>query len=469
METMTEQEFQNWIRQHRGERGREPVYESTEVLVDPARPDMGTRTERKMVGTKVTALDGAVIVVHRNPGSAGLPNAQGQSDPNQPDYIVASRMDAAPDASTQRTPEQSRSDAAIAEAKEAENRQKEEERVQRLWNQGLNADGTPHGDSRASGLPETHMERAEREAKEARDKQQAAQSQAAIAASQASTASTLAQIADKDKERSFTAEQNALTRGMTQQQIDIQREEANRRAREPKFLSQADAQSPFIVSATPDGTVTTVANPNYDAVKAAAEEKRKELASQIASRDISLREAQQQYTQWFDTNVKIPMAQAAEVRARAEERRAALEAEERRRQFAANFKLQKAQLGETAASRATNAEISLLPYRSGPTWGEDFSSAINSLAAGGKIDGPDASAGIHFSDSSFAFQRPDFKQIAREAAKAALSGLTDYRPSDEQYATGDYSGIPSIGGGGAYTYQPTALPEPSPGAAEPAY
>jgi hypothetical protein len=332
-----------------------------------------------------------------------------------------------------------------------------------MWNQGLNRDGTPHNNPRASGIPETHLERATREAKEKQD-QRAQQDKADAQRRQDEIdAQRNRETAADRKERARTADQSAE---LTQQQIEETRRQNEYTRNKPEFLP-GDSKNKFTTVYNPaTQTVEALDNPNYDAIKAAAEEHRLELASQVQSGQLQLEAAKQQYKQWFDSNVQTPLLLSQEARAKAEEQRQALEAEERRRQFAADFGLRKATLGQAAGQDAAQNEISLLPYRSGPTWGADISSAINSLAGGGNLAN-DASAGIHFSDSSFAFQRPDFKQIAKDAAKAALSGLTDYRPSDQQFAVGDYSGVPAVNLGGApapYTFNPSgaALPPPSP-------
>jgi hypothetical protein len=211
------------------------------------------------------------------------------------------------------------------------------------------------------------------------------------------------------------------------------------------------------------GTLKPVANPAYDAVKAQAEQERQRIATEIAQRRMNLDEGIQQYTQWFDQNVKIPFMQSTEARDRAKEQRDALDAEERRRQFAADFSLRKGQLGQQAGAEAMRAEESLLPYRAGPTEAANMSDAINGLAAGGNPQGPSAAAGIHFSPTDFQFNAPDFKSIAKSAAKQALSGLTNYRPVEGSYQTADYSGInlpnaqtmmsaPSIVGGSGGRY-----------------
>lgn len=452
---MTEQELALWLRMHGGEVGRKNNERQVQSRDEYGRTVGEPRTV--IDSTTIEAADGATLTLRRVPVPEGMGPHMAESAPYE---RVA---ETPPDAKRDRTPEQRRTDEATARQKEFENEEKVRENNERSWNQNRTDQG-------GSGRPETHRERAEREAKERqeeRQQQELATRQAAearaTAALEASTRQQQAELASRERE-------GAANRGLTQQQIDETRRANQARENQPTFLSQADTKTPTITRYNPaTGQIESFDNPNYDAVKAAAEEKRAELAAQIAARKMNLEEAQQQYTQWFDANVRVPMMQSQEVRARAEERRAALEAEERRRQFAADFKLRKATLGETAAQRATSAEISLLPYRAGPMLGQQMSSAINSLAQGGRMD-TNAAAGINFTKEAFEFSRPDFKRIAKDAAKAVLSGLTDYRPSDDEFPTGDYSGIPSIASGGsvpAYQYTPTPLPAPSEGAMEP--
>jgi hypothetical protein len=232
-------------------------------------------------------------------------------------------------------------------------------------------------------------------------------------------------------------------------QLTLAQQREQREANKPQFLSQFDENNPYAIRYNPETQqVESMANPNFDLVKQESERLRSLLAVQIQARQVNLEEAKQQYQQWYDTNVKIPMAQAQEARDRAAEQRAALDAEERRRQFAANFSLQKGELGQRAGAAAMQAEESLLPYRAGPTESAEMSSAINSLAAGGTLAGPRADAGIHFTPEAFQFNAPDFKGIAKRAAADALKGISSYKPSGEGYSTGDYSGVPAIGSGG---------------------
>ena len=452
MEYMTERDLAQWLQLHGGERGREPYYESRAGVDEYGDP---TTPTRQRVGVKIVARDGATLVVGRNEAVTGL------YGPDQPEYIVHAKMDAEPDKETKRTPEQIRSDAALAQEREFKNTQEIRENNERSWNQNNVAEG-------GSGRPETHAERAEREAKERQEERAQAQLEMQRETARRQAEADAQRNIENAADRAERARQANQSTEVQREQLEETRRANQARENKPEFLSQADTKSRQLVTYIPGQGIVTVDNPNFDAVKAEAEERRAELASQVQLGQLKLEEAKQQYTQWFDTNVRVPLMQSQEARARAEERRQALEAEERRRQFAANYKLQKAQLGETAAQRATQAEISLLPYRSGPTWGEDISSAINSLAQGGSLD-KNASAGIHFSDSSFAFDRPDFDRIAKDAAKAALSGLTDYRPSSQQFETGDYSGVPAVNTSGmpSYSFAGVSLPAPSPGAAEP--
>jgi hypothetical protein len=295
-----------------------------------------------------------------------------------------------------------------------------------------------HPDEQGRAFSETHAERAQRELREQADaraeeaRQQAARTerrQTEVAAQQAETARGNLEV----------------SRG----QLTLAQEREQREANKPEFLSQFNENNPYAIRYNPEThQVESMANPNFDFVKQESERLRSLLAVQIQARQVNLEEAKQQYQQWYDTNVKIPMAQAQEARDRAAEQRAALDAEERRRQFAANFSLQKGELGQRAGAAAMQAEESLLPYRAGPTESAEMSSAINSLAAGGTLAGPRADAGIHFTPEAFQFNAPDFKGIAKRAAADALKGISSYKPSGEGYSTGDYSSVPAIGSGG---------------------
>lgn len=452
---MNEKELQQWFNAHGPEVGRKNNY-GTKKIYNKNAEVIGE--ERVIVSTTIEAQDGATITLTRlAPEGTGDPG-EGAEGPRFAEYSVEATTP--PDKTRQppqRTPEQQRSEIAAAQMAEEKWNREVQDNNERSWN--MTAPG-------GSGKNETHAERAEREQKERleSDRREAKERQDAIDR----------QRAENDRlDREQRAADAEANRNLTQQQIDIQRGREEREANKPQFLSQADTKSEYIVRYNPaTGQMDQVRNPNYDAVQVEAERKRAELELQIRQRQIGLEEAKAQYSQWFDTNVKTPLMLAQEARAQAEEKRQALEAEERRRQFASDFKLRKAQLGETAAGRATQAEISLLPYRTGPTGAAEMSSAINSLAAGGKIDGPDASAGVNFTPGGFQFSAPDFRSIARRAAQDALKGVTDYRPSDEGFPTGDYSGVPQVNltGAPAMPAMPAySLPAPSPGAAEPTY
>lgn len=455
MAQWTEEQLQAWYSQHGPEKARHPVFRTQPVqTTDPITRLPTTENQSIQVGEEIEAQDGAKIQVMRLPESG---------QPNKPDYEIIAHDDTTDTPKpTPRTPEQQRTEAAQATTAERANADKQREDDERSWNQF-------HTNEGGSGLPETHLERATREARvreEQRQQQQLAdqeaQQQRAAAAQEEANRQRELDRAEQARQFGVSSGTSAASQAETVRHNQV---EENR----PQFLP-SDTKAPKISQINPStGQITSVDNPNFDPVKAAAEEKRLELASQIASRQINLEEAKQQYSQWFDTNVKTPLMMAQEQRAKAEEQRAALDAEERRRQFAATFGLQKASLGQQAAATAIQAEESLLPYRAGPNEAAHMSDAINSLAAGGHIGGPSAGAGIHFSGEDFQFNAPDFKKIAAEATKQVLSGLTDYRPSNDTYQTADYSGVPAVNLGGmpSYSYGGSSLPTPTPGADQP--
>lgn len=480
---MNDQELAIWLRLHGGEAGRKNNERQVQARDEYGRAVGEARTV--IDSTTIEAADGATVTLRRRSPSAA--QAAGEYGPHDEQSLGYERVAETPpdkNKANQRTPEQTAADKAVAAQQQIKERQMSEEEREQKWNQ-VNGPGktAPPPDSPdypywtgggGSGFSETHAQRAEREQKAAQAAEDDRRQQAIFEETrrQNQTGNQLAQsrITSDEQDRALREREGAATRALTGRQLELQAARDEREANKPNFLSDANANNQFVVRYDPaSGQMVSQANPNYDAVKVAAEERRKEIALQIQSGQLDLEGAKQMYTQWFDTNVKAPLMLSQEARAKAEEQRQALEAEERRRQFAADFGLRKASLGEQASGRAVHAEIATLPYRSGPTWGADISSAINSLAAGGKVGGPDAGAGIHFSDSSFAFDKPDFDAIAKRAAHQVLSGLTDYRPSDQQFATADYSGVPQVNLSGmpAYQYTPVALPPPSPGATQP--
>jgi hypothetical protein len=458
---LSPEQLQAWLDSHKGYAGRK---ENTRIIPETKDPAGRTLSPSQQVVESVTyeAADGATITVREleadAPGTYG-PHA------SESGAIYTQVGETPPDRTRDRTPAQTRGDEAVATQQEIKAAQDAKDEAEKDSNSK-----TP--DEFGVVARETNADRAKRvvDRRNAERQQEATRQQ--IIASQASTAATNARIQQDASKQTSDDVNSAADRALRARQIANQEAKDARDAKKPEFLSTADSKNKTIVRYDPEtGQTVTEANPNYDQTKADAEEKRAEIASQISLRQITLEEGKQQYTQWFDSNVRTPLMIAQEARAKAEEKRQALEAEERRRQFAADYSLRKATLGQQAGQDASQNEISLLPYRSGPTWGADISSAINSLGAGGKVNGPDAGAGIHFSDSSFAFDRPNFKKIAAEATKQVLGGLTDYRPSDQQFETADYSGVPPVNtsgmpaytfGGGASAAPPSALPPPSP-------
>lgn len=456
---MTEQELRIWLAAHDGYAGEK---QNTKTRKQYDRTGTVIGEEEVIDSITYTAQDGATITVKRRPA----PDRSAQVGPQIGEVEPYEKVGETPPKKADSDRDPSQIAVSQAQVQKAADEREAEIRLnnERSYNQ-------QHPDEYGVALPETHIERAQRIAKRKEDERQQAATQQQIEASRASTEASRARIEQDRKELEVREREGAAGRALTARQVAEQERQGEYTRNKPEFLSRADKENQYVVRYDPvTGGVVSEQNPNYDAVKAAAEEKRAELAAQIQARRMTLDEGTQAYKQWFDSNVQIPMLQAQEARARAEERRQALEAEERRRQFAADYKLRKAQLGETAANRATQAEISLLPYRAGPTAAAEMSSAINSLAAGGKISGPDASAGINFTPEAFQFSRPDFKQIAKDAMKSVLGGLTDYRPSDQEFSVGDYSGIPAINPSGAPSipgigaYQ---LPTPTPGADQP--
>lgn len=426
------------MRQHQGFKRTEVKYaDIPNPDYDPAAGDpVSMRTKKVMLRTFV-ANDGYEITVIDNEEQSspvgpdpGLPGAQDQI---QSVYDFVSEGD----------PTDAKQDGRSPEKKEEDSEAAREAR----WNRdnGPNNTNIPVEERRGSGLYETHAERARREEQERKSRED-----------------------QEDRRRRTQAdeERNRLDR----ERLDLERNRDIRRAEEEDRRSQNDssrvqierdrltleqtrANRPEIVSRPTDedeqiavfnpatGQVEAQDNPLYNQAKTEAKRKQEDLALAIQHNQMTAQQAAAEYTRWFKENVELPFTQAAERRAQAAEKRQALEAEERRRQFQAQYKLDRAKLGQDAAEMMVSAETAMLPHRAGPQFGEQMSAAVNSLAAGGKMDGPAANAGINFTADAFEYKKPNLSKIAQKATAAALKNLTGYKPLDANFDVANYEGI----------------------------
>lgn len=218
-------------------------------------------------------------------------------------------------------------------------------------------------------------------------------------------------------------------------------------------IVNANQKDPYITTMDVEGNLTSQPNPSYDAALSQYERQKERLSTAIQLGQLDAQQAKMELDRWFTINVDLPFKQSAEARARAAEIRQAQEAEDRRRQFSANYELQRSQAGLNAGQDAVRQELALLPYRAGPKFGEQMSSAINSLAKG-------TTQGINFTSEAFDFKGPNLQKIAQKATARALSSISPAAQAlasgggGPSYATADYSGInltpgtpPPSGGG----------------------
>ena len=303
----------------------------------------------------------------------------------------------------------------------------------------------------ASGRWESDAERKQREDKDADrarqqqiDAQNNANEQTRIGISQQAESRAQAAQQAQDQRAAESAARDKERLDLERERYTFERDKSNR----PTVLGTPTEDQENIALFDPTtGEVKSQTNPLYNAAKAEAKRLQEELATAIQMNKLNAEQAAAIYTQWFKEHVEVPFMMASERRAQAAEERAVLEARERKVQFKATNDIARANVGQQAASTAVNAEISMLPHRVGPKYGEQMSSAINSLAAGGTLNGPSASAGIHFTADAFEYEAPDIKKIAKQATKAALKGITPYDPdSTPDGPAASYEGInmPSV-------------------------
>lgn len=443
-----------WIKEHGGEKNR--VSKSVSIDnpdYDPSQPPSARGAPKiNQTHVTVTAADGKVItyvdegeIKSTQLDARGFKpgDREGPDGGRDPSVQIITRGD--PDNTDTRSPEKKAGDAAIhAEAE---------------WNRAngptpdptspaydKNRARTPTG---GSGIYESHADRITRERQEATAKN-AEEDRALRARNEAEQIKNDRERIDIERGRAQVAKEQADVQASTatrqadtaEGQLQIERDREARAGRTPQVVGNpADDQENIAYIDPNTGEIKSQANPIFNEVKTAAARKREEIRLAIESGKYNLEVGQATYKQWFDTNVATPLALAAERRAQAAETRAAQDAETRRREFKAKNDLERANLGQAGAESAQANLRAQLPYMAGPKFGEQFSSAINGLAAGGTINGPSADAGVHFTKDAFEFKSPDFKAAAKQGMKQALSHLTPYNPDDTAIAQADYTGI----------------------------
>jgi len=151
---------------------------------------------------------------------------------------------------------------------------------------------------------------------------------------------------------------------------------------------------------------------------------REERANNIAQGKLSADEADRKYDRDYRDQVETPLKRAAEARAQDAARRAEEKARTDREQYqqeqvSAREKEETRRaeadrkFGYDAGQDAVSTALKLLPYRVGPTFGAEFSTALNTLSSGG---GP-----VNFSPGAFSFDMPDVNAIADREVSRALS------------------------------------------------
>jgi hypothetical protein len=417
-------------RDHKGFRNKEVEYRQVD------NPNYNREDDpRQTIRVKVTTYYGndgySVELVDDFKTSSPPDRIPGVAD-SEPSYPVNSQgFPSDKPKSDTRTPE-----------KKAEDSEIERERQWNQTGQGTTSTGIP------SGLYESHAERRAREKieadearkdeKERQDKLDAARRDRQVD-EQLAIANRQADRADRTEDRAIS--QQAETNSLTRDRYQFDREKYEDERRKPQFMGSPTDTTRNIAYFNPTtGTVDTAPNPMYDEAKVEAQRLKDQLSIGIQLNEITAKQASEQYSRWFKENIEVPYLQSAEARAQASDKRQALDAEERRRQFAAQNSLQRGELGQRAAATAIGAEMDMMPYRVGPTFDKEMGAAINSLGTGGKLDA-NASAGINFSPGAFSFDKPDLGRIARDATKNALKNVSSYSPADGDYETASYEGI----------------------------
>lgn len=449
----TQKQIDDWLQQ-----GPKPgLATTTTEAVDVPGGKEGEATEGLQItfhrndGSTITILDTGETTGQTYPGpDPGMPGATAPNYHDEVTYPVVGGPG--------KKPTEEPRDTRTPEAREADQREKAE-RDRNLQDPSYGrwrTDAERRADQKADE-DRARQQQLDRE----RNEQQAAANQ--ISQGQLEIAQRGANRADTAEARQ--AEQAERSAGISEAQLAIAQAREQREAEKyeyernkPSILSTpSDTQENIAVFDPTTNEIKGVANPIYDRVKVEAARKREELNLQIQLGKLQADQAAAEYNRWFKENVEVPFMQAAEARAQAAEKRAAMQAEEQRRQFAATEARQRRAMGLQAGQEAVRAELQTLPYRVGPAFGEQFGAAVTSLGRGGSMAN-NASAGINFTKEAFEFDRPDFKAIANSALKDALKGLTNYSPAEGEFPSASYGNInfPGLNFGGQ------AAPPPAP-------
>ena len=216
--------------------------------------------------------------------------------------------------------------------------------------------------------------------------------------------------------RADTAAAQASTTAAETARHNRATEAAGARTAAQTAANQTSAQS------RADRTETRAITSAEAAAKVAA--LREERANNIAQGKLSADEADRKYDRDYRDQVETPLKRAAEARAqdaarRAEEKARTDRAQYQQEQVTAREKeeTRKAEADRTfsykAGQDAVDNAMATLPYRVGPTFGSEFSTALNTLSSGG---GP-----VNFSPGAFSFDMPDVNAIADREVSRALS------------------------------------------------
>lgn len=426
-----------WLEENGGQRGDAII--ETEMVPNPAYTGPGTGKPEKIARKKVTwyTENGKKLSIY-DPGDSDygpegmMPGDRSRDGETRDPAYEIDFQGVVPKDDKNYPPESSRSDNRSPEERERAYEAARESQ----WNRD-----TPIEEG-GSGRYETHEARRQRERQIEEDRQKEEDRR------RRDTNDTKAnelkeeelRIRRDAETRAAAAADRAATNESSRIAIDAERLDVERqRANRPNVIGTPTFEDKTIQQQNADGTITTTDNPLYDELRARAKEKREEMRLAVEHNQATAAQAAQAYKEWYDREIAGPLAQLKERREQAAEKREAQRAVDEERRFAKKYELDKANLGQSAAESALANERALLPYKVGPKFGGQVSSAINGLS--GRMD-QNSEDGIKFTADAFEFKRPDFAGIARNATRDALKHLTPYEPSDaSKYATADYTGV----------------------------
>ncbi len=147
--------------------------------------------------------------------------------------------------------------------------------------------------------------------------------------------------------------------------------------------------------------------------------KAQQLQNEIALGRLKREEATEQFDQWLQVNVEMPLKLYGLRQQQEQEERLRASDEARLRMDQATFGYNMQQAAEAAGERAVRRELDTLPSLVGPTFAKEYAAGLNALMNR-------TGENVTFSPESFTYEMPDLKKIAADETARVLAAISPH-------------------------------------------